>query len=334
MSTNATPNPVPENNEAPKAEEVKYTLAEAQALNKKFTYRLPFFWSKFVAVCGAIDLVMAFGLLPVRTNMLTVLFCVILAVCWYFGVKNAQEGAQKSKRKSFENARLAFAAAGVLSIILFRKVGGALSAPFALLFFLLKVNLPLGVVFSLANLVIACMGIYHCYEALKHVVDIPEEEAPAAEEASGESNTQPDTKGKIVMTYNQLGKVVIGISALLIIFGILTHELAFIALLGLLGVGAGFLCLHLDDAAVKNRTSQKVTISMKGVLIAVAVIVAIAALIALMPSQRSSSSHSSGTGYGGYNMPNSSHSSVSDYIRDEDPELWNTMQDRWNSLGN
>jgi len=334
MSTNATPNPVPENNEAPKAEEVKYTLAEAQALNKKITYRLPFGWMLYVAFNAALNLIMATGLLRVRTNMLSAVIGLVLAVCWVIGVQNAYKGAQQSKPKGFETARFAFAAAGVLSIILFRKVGGALSAPFALLFFLLKINLPLGVVFSLANLVIACVGIYHCSDALKHVVDIPEEEAPAAEETSGESNTQRDTKGKIVMTYNSLGKIVMGISAVLIIIGILTHELAFIALLGILGFGAGLLCLHLDDAAVKNRTSQKATISMKGVLIAVAVIVAIAALIALMPSQRSSSSHSSGTGYGGYNMPNSSHSSVSDYIRDEDPELWNTMQERWNSLGN
>jgi hypothetical protein len=262
--------------------------------------------------------------------MLSAVIGLVLAVCWVVGVQNAYKGAQQSKPKSFETARFVFAAAGVLSIILFRRVGGVLTIPFAML----RLNFPLGMLLSLANLVIACVGIYHCSEALKHVVDIPDEENAAAEDASGEANAQPDTKGKIVMTYNQLGKVVIGISALLIIFGILTHELAFIALLGLLGVGAGFLCLHLDDAAVKNRASQKVTISMKGVLIAVAVIVVIAALIALMPSQRSSSSHSSGTGYGGYNMPNSSHSSVSDYIRDEDPELWNTMQDRWNSLGN
>lgn len=35
----------------------------------------------------------------------------------------------------------------------------------------------------------------------------------------------------------------------------------------------------------------------------------------------------------GYNKPNSSHSSVSDYIKDEDPDLWNSMQERWDSLG-
>lgn len=330
MSTNATPNPVPENNEAPKAEEVKYTLAEAQALNKKITYRLPFGWMLYVAFNAALNLIMATGLLRVRTSMLSAVIGLVLAVCWVIGVQNAYKGAQQSKPKGFETARFAFAAAGVLSIILFRWVGGALTVPFAML----RLSFPLGMLLSLANLVIACVGIYHCSDALKHVVDIPEEESPAAEETSGESNTQPDTKGKIVMTYNSLGKIVMGISAVLIILGILTHELAFIALLGILGFGAGFLCLHLDDAAVKNRTSQKATIRMKGVLLAVAVIVAIAALIALMPSQRSSSSHSSGTGYGGYNMPNSSHSSVSDYIRDEDPELWNTMQERWNSLGN
>lgn len=325
MSDN--PNTVPENS-APQeqnTETVKYTLAEAQALNKKMTYKFPFRWMLCVVFCAAMNLVMATGLLPVRTNMLSAVIGLILAVCWVVGVQNAYKGAQKSKPVDFQFANIAFAAAAVLSIILFRKVGGALYAPFALL----RLNLPLGILLTLANLVIACVGIHHCSEALKHVVELPPEEMAEAETAA---DAAPDTKGKIVMTYNNLGKVVMGISALLVILGIMTHELAFLALLGILGFGAGFLCLHLDDAAVKNRASQKVTISVKGVLIAVAVIVAIAALIALMPSKSSNSSHSSGTGYGGYNMPNSSHSSVSDYIRDEDPDLWNSMQDRWNSL--
>lgn len=48
----------------------------------------------------------------------------------------------------------------------------------------------------------------------------------------------------------------------------------------------------------------------------------------------SSSSSSFGSSYkGGYGAPKPGES-ISDYIQREDPDLWNSMEERWNSLDN
>ena len=51
-------------------------------------------------------------------------------------------------------------------------------------------------------------------------------------------------------------------------------------------------------------------------------------------SYRSSRSSSSSKTYGagGYEMPNSSDKSFSDYVKRVDPDLYNSMNDRYNSL--
>lgn len=49
-------------------------------------------------------------------------------------------------------------------------------------------------------------------------------------------------------------------------------------------------------------------------------------------SSSSSSSSSSNKGAGGYDMPNSSDKSFSDYVKRVDPDLYNSMLDRYNSL--
>ena len=46
----------------------------------------------------------------------------------------------------------------------------------------------------------------------------------------------------------------------------------------------------------------------------------------------STSTSSSRKGRGGYNMP-SGNQTLTEYIQQEDPDLWNSMQDRWNRLG-
>ena len=51
-------------------------------------------------------------------------------------------------------------------------------------------------------------------------------------------------------------------------------------------------------------------------------------------SSYKSSSDSSNIGEGGYEMPNSSDKSFSDYVKRVDPELYQDMQDRWDSLDN
>lgn len=46
----------------------------------------------------------------------------------------------------------------------------------------------------------------------------------------------------------------------------------------------------------------------------------------------STDNSSSNTGRGGYDMPNSGDTSVSDYIKRVDPELYNDMRDRYNDM--
>lgn len=75
---------------------------------------------------------------------------------------------------------------------------------------------------------------------------------------------------------------------------------------------------------------------MKKILMAMLLGLMVLALCSCGDSSSSSGgsrSNGGSKGYGGYDMPNSSDESLSDYIQRVDPDLWDSMEDRWNSMG-
>ena len=71
---------------------------------------------------------------------------------------------------------------------------------------------------------------------------------------------------------------------------------------------------------------------MKKIALIIAMIVLSITLFGCSSSSRNYSS--SGSSYkGGYGAPKSGES-LSDYIQREDPDLWNSMEERWNGLDN
>lgn len=73
---------------------------------------------------------------------------------------------------------------------------------------------------------------------------------------------------------------------------------------------------------------------MKKILMAMLLGLMVLALCSCGDSSSGGSRSNGGSkGYGGYDMPNSSDESLSDYIQRVDPDLWDSMEDNWNSMG-
>ena len=73
--------------------------------------------------------------------------------------------------------------------------------------------------------------------------------------------------------------------------------------------------------------------SIRRILFAAIALYAVMMLTACNPSASNTSGSSSSTGAGGYEMPNESDESFSDYVKRVDPDLYKDLEDIYGSLG-
>ena len=104
-------------------------------------------------------------------------------------------------------------------------------------------------------------------------------------------------------------------------------------LAGLFGLSAWCIDLLVDNALLGKKKKGGIQMRRK-CLIYVVLLLAVLMLAGCgsSGSGSSGSSNSGNIGEGGYEMPNESDASFSDYVQRVDPDLWNDMQDRFDSL--
>ena len=113
-------------------------------------------------------------------------------------------------------------------------------------------------------------------------------------------------------------------------FGILGAALI---VFGILGLMTALRPIRGTTEEEKAKTKKLDSRRNKIVGIPLALLLAVVVFTQMSFDLGSTSTSSSRKGRGGYNMP-SGNQTLTEYIQQEDPDLWNSMQDRWNSLGN